>query len=142
MMLCVVDANVVYSSLLTKGNSFNVFVLNDFFGKFEFIAPEYLLSEVSKHKQEIIRRANISESEFEEFFEFITNQVTFVSNLEFNDFLPKAEEILKDHKKDIPYLALALKFNCNIFSGDKKFRELCSEKVFSPKEMLEFFYNE
>jgi len=56
--------------------------------------------------------------------------------------LPKAKEMLLHHLKDIQYLALALRFNCPIFSGDKTLKELLSIsdiKVFSPREMLSKF---
>ena len=39
-MLVVVDVNVILSSLLSKGNSFDVFALNYLFRKFDFIAPD------------------------------------------------------------------------------------------------------
>ena len=135
-MLVVVDVNVILSSLLSQGDSFNVFALNDIFNKFDFIAPEFLLIELEKHKKEIFKRSKLSKEEFEEVLEFVIEQITFIPESQFNDFLAEARRILSQHQKDVPYLALALKLNCNIFSGDKAFKHLCPEKVLSPKEML------
>jgi len=59
-MEIVVDVNVVLSSLLTKGDSFNVFALNFVFNKFNFVAPEFLLIELEKHKGEIFKRSKLS----------------------------------------------------------------------------------
>ena len=56
-MLIVVDVNVILSSLLTKGNSFKVFALNDLFGKFDFVAPEFLLKELDKYKEKFLKRS-------------------------------------------------------------------------------------
>ena len=44
-MLVVVDANTVFSALLSKGRTFDVFLANNIFERFEFIAPEFLLIE-------------------------------------------------------------------------------------------------
>ena len=51
-MRIVVDVNVVLSALLNKGDSFNVFAVNNLFNKFEFTAPEFLLTELENHKGE------------------------------------------------------------------------------------------
>src|SRR3989344_1051071 len=133
-MLFVVDVNVILSSLLSRGNSFYVFALNYLFKKFDFIAPEFFLSEFEKHKDEIRERAKISKEEFNDIVSFIINQITFIPKSEFKEFISKATKMLKNHEKDKQYLALALKYNCNIFSGDKKLKELIPNKVFNPKD--------
>ena len=140
-MLIVVDVNVVLSALLSKGNSLNVFVLNYILNKVEFIAPEFLTLELEKHKEEIRKRIKIPENEFEEDIDFILSQITFIPKSEFKEFIPKAIEMLKNHEKDKQYLALALKFNCNIFSGDKILKQLAPDKVLNPKEILNKIYS-
>jgi len=135
----VVDVNVVLSSLLGRGNSFNVFALNEIFGKFDFFAPEFLLTELEKHKKEFQKRTKLSKKDFEEVIEFILRQITPISKSEFSDFLPKAKKMIKKHLKDVQYLALSLKLDCPIFSGDKVLKELFPGKIFSPKEMLNKF---
>lgn len=67
-------------------------------------------------------------------------QVKLIPDSGFKDKLGEARKILKEHHKDIHYLALALKFNCNIFSGDKIFKRLCPNKIKTPREILEEFY--
>jgi len=138
-MKIVVDVNVILSSLLTKGNSSEVFKLNFIFNKFDFIAPEFLLAELKKHKEEFFKRSKLSKEEFEESLEFVLEQITFVPKSEFENFLPKTKKLLSEHLKDIQYLALALKLNCPIFSGDKVLKKLLSKisiETLPPKEML------
>lgn len=139
-MYLVIDVNVVISSLLSQGDSFNVFALNNIFNKFEFVAPEFLLIEFEKHKEEIVKRSKLNADEAKEVIDFITKNITFVPDSQFRDKIKEAKEILKEHEKDVPYLALALKLNCNIFSGDKLFKSICKEKVKAPKEILDIFY--
>ncbi|MBU4070441.1 MAG: hypothetical protein KJ646_05655 [Nanoarchaeota archaeon] len=138
-MELVIDVNVVLSSLLTKGDSFKVFALNNLFNKFNFVAPEFLLRELEKHKEEFLKRSKLSKQEFEEILEFLLEQITFIPKSEFSEFLPKAKTLLSKHLKDVPYLALALKLNCSIFSGDKTLRKLSPIEILSPKEMLSKF---
>jgi len=77
--------NVVISALVAKGVSYRVFLLNSLLNKFDFIAPEFLWTEVEKDKQ---------------------------------------------------YFALAIAFNCGIFSGDLKLKEQSKVKIYSPSELL------
>ena len=138
-MFRVVDVNVVLSALWKKGDSFNVFALNDLLDRFEFIAPEFFLIELEKHKEEIFKRSKLSKDIFDEVLEMILDQITIIFEPEFSRFLLKAKELLSVHLKDVQYVALALKLECSIFLGDKILREILSNspiKVLSPKEML------
>ncbi len=133
-MLVVVDFNVIFSAMTTKWKSFSVFSDNAFNNKFEFIAPDLLLEEIENNKDRILLLTGLMINEFEKALSFITKQITFVSSSEFLDKLPEAIEL---NLKDSPYLALALKFDCSIFSGDKELKKQTKVKVFSPSEMLE-----
>lgn len=134
----VVDANVVISSLIIKGVSASVFSLNAILNKFEFIAPEFLLEEVKKHKSKALRFTKLSEQEFEEAYEFMIDEIDFIPAEEFLQFLPEAKQ-LAPHDKDAPYIALSLAFNCPIFSGDRSLKEISGVEVLNPKEMLSRF---
>jgi predicted nucleic acid-binding protein len=138
-MESVVDVNVILSSLISKGNSLKVFSLNALFNKFEFVAPEFMLVELEKHKEEFFKRSKLSKQAFEEVLDFILGQITIIPESEFSELISKAKELLSEHLKDVQYLALALKLGCPIFSGDKVLKELSPAKIFSPKEMLEKF---
>jgi len=139
-MDCIVDVNVAISSLISRGDSFNVFTLNYLWKKFVFFAPDFFMSELERHKTEIIERSKLDRERVEDIINFILSQITLIDKSDFNEFLPEAKIILKDHQKDFPYLALALKLNCQIFSGDKIFKSLCPDKVLNPKEMLNKLY--
>ena len=75
MDFIVIDVNVVLSSLLNRGDSLNVFSLNSLFQKFNFVAPEFLLTEFDKHKEEILKRTKLSKDEFEDTINFIFDHV-------------------------------------------------------------------
>src|SRR3989344_3637761 len=132
-MLIVVDANVIFSALLAKGNSFSVFESNKIFEKFEFVAPEFLFTEIGKRMDKILNKTKLNKEELSQTFGFIKEQVNFISA---SDFIDKLEEAIKINKKDSPYLALAMKLNCPIFSGDKRLKQQNKIKVYSPRELL------
>ena len=136
-MFLVVDVNVILSSLLGKGNSLDIFAINSVFKKFEFVAPEFLLIELEKNTKEIFERSRLLESDFNKLKEFIKMQIRLIPESEFASEIEKAKELLGKDTKDFPYVALALKLNVPIFSGDKILKNCIPDKVFSPREILD-----
>ena len=133
-MLLVVDVNVIVSALMKKGNSLLVFEANKISNEFEFIAPEFVASELDTKIGKILSKSKLSIDELNEVLVLIKEQITFVPFSEFIDNLPEALEI---NSKDSPYLALAMKYDCGIFSGDKELKEQTKVKVLSPRDLLD-----
>ena len=77
-----------------KGVSFSVFLANSILNKFVFIAPEFLLEEVKKHEAKALGFTRFSEEKFEEAYDFLINEITFIPVEEFLRFLPKAKKLL------------------------------------------------
>ena len=140
-MYVVVDTNTVFSSLHMKGKPFEVFIVNKVVGLFEFVAPEFLLVELEKHKERIFTVSDLSREIFETTLKMVIEQITLVSESEFSRYIPESKKLVSEHLKDIQYVALALKLNCPIFSGDKTLRGLIPDKVLNPKEMLSKIYS-
>ena len=138
-MYLVVDPNVIISALITKGNSSEVFSLNFILEKFVLIAPNFLIIELGNHTEKIMKKTRLSQDAIKETLELVLSQITFISEEEFKDKRDEAKRILQKHEKDSPYLALALAFNCKIFSGDKTLKTIIPDKVVTPKELLDEF---
>lgn len=136
-MLLVVDVNVVFSALVNKGKSFEVFEANNIFNVFGFIAPEFLFSELGKRIDKLLSQSKLTKEELSEVFSFIKKEINLIPFSEFSDKLPEA---IKLNFKDSPYLALALKLNCPILSGDKGLKEQTKIKILSPSEALLIIY--
>lgn len=130
-----VDANTVFSSLLTKGRVLDLFLLNSKLRKFELIAPEYLLLEIEKHADKLIRETKLSSSEVLEILDFIRDEIEFIPTSEFKQFEKEASGISPD-AGDVPYFALALKFQCPLLSGDKILKQQSAVKVISPADAV------
>ena len=132
-MYLVIDPNVIISAVIKKGNISEIFSLNYIIKKFNFIAPNFLILELGNHTAEILEKTYFSEKIMKEELEFVLSQITYIPDEEFNNKFAEAKKILKGHEKDIPYLALALAFNCNILSGDKTFKSIVPDRVKTPK---------
>lgn len=139
-MILVVDPNVIISATLNIGNSLLVFALNKIIKKFDFVAPEFLLIELGKHTEKIAQKTQFLGDKVRKILEFIINEIEFIPKDQFEEKLEEARKILKKHEKDVPYVALSLSLNCEIFSGDKKLKELCPNLIISPQELLKEFY--
>ena len=139
-MYLVVDPNVLISALIMKGNASRVFSLNSIIQKFDLIAPNFLILEVGRNTERIAKKTHFSQEEIEEQVEFLMSEITIIPDEEYRHKLLEARQLLKEHEKDVTYLALALAFNCKIFSGDKTLKELIPEMVFTPREILEGFF--
>ncbi len=135
-MKLVVDANVVISALASSGVTRKVFLFNFLVKRFEFITPELLMREVRKREESLIKEIGISKEEFNKVLEFLIRDIEFIPAKEFVRFLPEAERICRD-PKDKEYVALALAFNCPIFSGDPDLREIEGINVYSPRELFD-----
>ncbi len=134
-MFVVVDTNKVLSSLLTKGRAFDVFLVNSSLRRLEFIAPEFLFFEVSKHLDEIVERSKLSKGELEKIFSFIKNEIEFIPFKEFNKYADEALELVP-HKKDVQYFALGIAFNCGVWSDERGFRKQSKVRVFSNNDLF------
>jgi len=109
----VIDANVVISALIRKGFTFDLIVGLSKAG-IKLVSPDFLWEEVKKRKGKILKYSNLEENELDFLIRFLSKRIEAVPKEKYEEFIPKAEELLKEHKKDVPYVALALKLGCGI----------------------------
>jgi len=126
----VIDANVLFASLLKEGLTAEL-IMSD---NFHLFAPEFLLEEFSKYEQTILDRTKRTTQEFNEILEILKEVIAIIPMEEFEDKLIEAKEISPD-PDDVHYLALALKLCCPIWSNDKKLKEQSIIKVYTTEEL-------
>lgn len=131
-MKAVLDANVLFASLIKKGKSREIIFGN----KLRLIAPKFVLDEFIKHKDEVISKSKLSEAEFFSVLGIIESKVEFFTLESFKDWLKEAESITPD-KDDVEYVALALKFGCPLWSEDKELKNQKKVTVLNTIEMSE-----
>jgi predicted nucleic acid-binding protein len=130
-MKLVVDANILFS--LAKESSSASLILQKF--KFKLSAPKFALSELSKYKEELIKK---SEKEFDLIILDLKEKVNFIDEQEYKEFLSEPKIKVSD-QKDITYLALALKIKSPIWSNDPHLKQQSSITVFTISELVEIF---
>jgi len=135
-LLLVVDANTVLSALLSGGKTFDVFLANKRLKRFDFIAPEFMFFEIGRHFDEMLGRSKLSPEELARISNFLKGEIEFVPFEGFNEYADEAEKVAP-HAKDVQYFALALAFDCGIWSKEKAFKKQSRIKVFSTRELLE-----
>ena len=138
-MFVVVDTNAVFSSLHNKGKPFEVFIANKVIGLFEFIAPEFLFFEIGKRMDKLLAKSKLSKEEMSDIFSFLKKEINFVSSDKFEDKLDEAME-KAPHSKDASFVALSLKLDCKILSGDKRLKEALPNRVITPSEALDILF--
>ena len=125
------DANVIISGLLWKGNERKILLQGDE-GKKALVTSVYVLKEV----EDVLRGMNFDEYKVDEFIIYLRSFIE-LKDASFDD-VEKLWNSLED-KSDIPVLAAAIKSKATLVTGDK---ELLAKgvkflKVKNAKQVLE-----
>ena len=101
----------------------------------EFIAPEFIKSELKEIKEECLFKSKLSEQQFEMRQKEVEESIDFFKSSEYEDFLEKAKSAISD-PDDADFLALALAFNSAIWSNDPHLKEQSLVKVFTTEDLV------
>ncbi len=126
----VIDANVLFSALIKDSFSYAL-LFNE---KFHLFTPEYIFTELEKHKEEIFKKTERTEEEFFRLIETIKRRIVIVPLEELVPYVEEAEKLTPDHD-DMAYFALALRLNCAIWSNDKKLKDQNKIKIYHTYEL-------
>lgn len=133
-MRLVLDTNIFFS--LMNPNSVNSYLFSSIAA--EFIAPESILAELERHKEECMVKSELSEHEFEIRQREIESGITFVMFPQYKEFLKESLDALVD-SYDAPFLATSLSTNAAIWSNDSHFSKQSSVKVFTTRVLVVMF---
>ena len=136
-MLFVVDANIVLSALVA--GRITDLLLSP---KLELVAPDLLFIEVWKHKDEIKDKSKLGDEDFETLLALLKKNIKILPMDEFSALMPTAEELLGEHKKDAPYVALALKLDCPFWTYEKRFTDLGNLKSLTTSDVVKLIKSE
>jgi predicted nucleic acid-binding protein len=137
-MELVVDAAIIFSFF--KPDSFTRRLVKVLYvNRVKLYSPDYLFEELLSLKDKARESAGISEQEFLAAYILLETLIEAVPKEEYALFLPQAGEMLKEHRKDIPYFALALKLNCPLWSNEKKLKDQDRIVVHSTQELKKMF---
>ncbi len=128
--IIVIDTNIVFKALRLK-NSFIREILSKEF--YHFYAPKFLLVEIFKHKEKILKNNKQLEDEFYEYLNILLNRITFVNEeIVFIGNYLEAYRLCKDiDEKDAPFIALALQLDCEFWTYDEPIKIGLTAKGFN-----------
>ncbi|HLC71562.1 MAG TPA: PIN domain-containing protein, partial [Candidatus Nanoarchaeia archaeon] len=124
-MLLVVDANILFSALIaSQGITRTLFSSI----KLEFISPEFIEEEIDKYFSEIVLKSKCSEKDVRIALNLLLTRIKIMPSIEYESFREAARKISPD-PKDAEYLAVALAFDCPLWSNDKLLKSQTEVKV-------------
>jgi len=135
MMKLVIDTNRIMAGLLKESTSREIILDNHFL----FYAPDYIETEIFQHREYLIKKAKITESDFDILLHILLEQITMVPFDDFKQDYSRAIEIMESiDENDAPFLAvgLALKLD-GIWTEDRHFLRQDLLKVFHTGDLVQ-----
>lgn len=121
-MKTVIDTNIIFSMLILKNSR-----LRDAFfeKKVNWYAPNFVLVEIFKRKEKLLKYSHLTDSEMYELLYQIFQKIKFINEqIISRRNKAKAYELCREiDEHDTPIVALALELNASIWTGDKKLKD-------------------
>jgi predicted nucleic acid-binding protein len=133
-MQLVVDTNILISFF--RENPVRFIIINSDFLGVELFTPEYAIEELKKNESDVLKYAKINSEQFNEALSDLFNFIKIFPKELFEEFESEAKQLI--HDKDVPIFALALKFNCAIWSNEPSFKKQSSVKIFNTEDLRKF----
>ena len=120
-MKVIVDANIVFSGILNSNGTIGDLLINSQ-KHFDFIAPDFLRTEIYKHHSRLSKISGMTVEQVREAEFQICKDITIISEEQIKKTAwIAAEKLVADvDPKDTHYVAYAKHFRCKIWSGDKQ----------------------
>ena len=138
-MIFIIDTNRIIAALIKNSISREI-ILN---GSFSLIGVEFSRNEIQDHKEEILKKAKISEEEFEYILHKLCRRISFLDNSIIEKYMSEAKTIMDTiDADDTPFIAAALGIGADIWSDDKHFEKQSRVKVWKTSELYQIFTDE
>ncbi len=131
-MKIVVDANRIIAALLKQSTTRDIL----FDDTFEFVTPEYTRKEIEEHREELKKKAKLSDEGFELVLALVFERMTILPEPEYSGFIEECEKELDDCD-DAPYLAASIATKAiGIWSHDPHLLKQKKARIFTNIDML------
>ena len=119
LLRLVVDANVLVSAFL-KDSLTRRILLDE---RLNLITPEHGFIETRRvlQRPKMLKRIGLEPAVFEELWAFLTSRIQTFPETDYQKSLGESIH-LAVHPEDAPYIALAIKFQCPIWTNDPDFQ--------------------
>src|SRR3989338_7872467 len=133
-MKLVIDTNVFMAGLVKDSIVRKVLSSENI----QFFIPEHALNELEKHKNTLIKKANINVAEFDEMVSLLLENIEVVPESKIKVKFKEAEAVMKDIDiKDSPFIATVLSIECDgLLTFDEHFQKQNKIKIFKIKDLI------
>ena len=133
-MKLVIDTNRIMAGLLKKSTSREIILDN----RFIFYAPDYIETELFRHREYLMKKAKIMESDFDTLLHTLLEQITLVPFEDFEQEYPRAIRIMESiDENDAPFLAVGLALRLHgIWTEDRHFLRQDLIRVFHTGDLV------
>lgn len=135
-MILVVDTNRIIAALIKDSVSKKIL----FSDKFIFLTIGFTKFELNKHKKEILRKTNLTESGLNNLLSILFGNIYVVDDLIIKNKFDKAKRIMDIiDSADTPFIALALSMdNDGIWTDDRHFQKQNKIKVWKTSDLIKY----
>ena len=137
-MKCIIDSNILISALINDSVTRKIIIQAD---KFFFYYPESAMQEIKRYKETIIKKANITENEFEIILKTLLKRIILIGDDYIEANLELSKELMK--KIDIDdsvFLASAMRIDEGvIWTDDRHFERQDKVRIAKTQEMISLF---
>jgi len=130
----IVDANILFAAVIKDGITARLM----FVDRLHLYAPELLLEEFSKYRDEILQKSHRTPDNFDNVLSELFSIIHFIPKSEFQKMMKVADEISPDIDDSV-YFALALKTGLPIWSNDARLKKQSAVRIYSTSDMLHLF---
>lgn len=129
MRKIVIDTNIVFSAFLNINSRIGQILINGS-KYYDFFAPDYIRTELSEHKGEIIKIGKLNEDRYLELYVLIMRKIRILNHLIIpKSFYQKAYVLCKDIDiDDAPFIAINNYVRGQLWTGDRTLRDKLSVK--------------
>ena len=126
-MRFVVDTNILFS-FFWKDSITRKIIL-----KIQLFAPEFALEEINKYKEEIKKKAKITEEQFKELRQELALTLDFVV---VEEYRVSFGEVITPDTNDVDFIGLALYLELPLWSNDSELKKQRTVVVVSTSDLL------
>ncbi len=128
----IVDANIVFSGILnTNGKIADLLINSEEY--FDFIAPDFLRSEIHKHYHRLAKISGLTVRQIQESEFFLYRNITFISpeQIPTQTWIDSEKLVFDVDPNDVQYVAYSKHFKAKLWSGDKQLMNGLRKKGFN-----------
>ena len=131
-MKIAVDTNRVIAALVKDSTTRNIL----FDRNFEFVTPDYTITEIQEHKEELKDKTNLNDDEFDILLALLFENITIIPKSDYEAYLNECKNNISD-SDDVPVLAVAIATKAEaIWAHDPHFKQQKKMKVFTNIDLL------